>query len=93
MSIITNAQKTGFDSAKVKKGDFIRAKYKTWGSAHNGLVAGVNEKEIRILYIPEIGNVTNYFVIPVTEVENGLWKITISADLITTETEGDENDV
>ena len=92
MSITTNTTAPTFNSAKVQKGDFIRAKYRSWEKPHNGLVANVTEDEIHVLYVPDIGNVTNYFVIPIAEVAEGLWTLSVSADMEAVETEGGNDD-
>lgn len=92
MSITKDATAPTFDSVKIQKGSFIKAKYCSWEKPRNGLVANVTEDEIRVLYVPDIGNVTNYFVIPIAEVAEGRWTISISVDMETVETEGGNDD-
>lgn len=92
MSVIINTTKCEFDNAKVKKGDLISARYNSWEKPQNGLVAAVSSAEIRVLFIPAIGNVSNYFTIPIDEVQKGQWEIKVSDTLMTEETEGEAND-
>lgn len=89
MSILTTNTITAIDNSKITKGDFIRAKYSAWEKAHNGIVAGVTSDEIRVLYIGDGGNVTNYFTISADEIEEGLWELAWSSDLTEVQEEGD----
>ena len=81
MSLIIQSEVDAFDVKNIKKSDFIRVKYKTWSSYINGIVAQVTENEIRAFYIADIGNVTNYVIIPINSVVNGDWEIVWSHDL------------
>lgn len=92
MSILTTSTEKAFDKAKIAKGDLIRAKYAGWDEAVNGIVARVEDTEIRVLYVGTITNVTNYFTINADEVGDGKWDISWSHDLTKTETEGEDND-
>lgn len=92
MSILTTNTEKAFDKAKIAKGDLIRAKYAGWDEAVNGVVARVEDTEIRVLYVGTITNVTNYFTIKADEVSDGKWDISWSHDLTKTETEGEDND-
>lgn len=85
MSILTTSSITAIDTTKIEKGHFIRAKYAAWKKAHNGIVARVSPDEIRVLYIGDGGNVTNYFTITADEIKEGLWTLSWSADLTETE--------
>lgn len=92
MSILTTSTEKAFDKAKIAKGDLIRAKYAGWDEAVNGIVARVEDTEIRVLYVGTITNVTNYFTINADEVSDDKWDISWSHDLTKTETEGEDND-
>ena len=81
MSILKIFPQVAFDKSLIKKNDFIRAQYSKWDEPQNGIVASVTDNEIRVLYIPSVGNVTNYFNIPSDEVEKGLWSLSWSSDL------------
>lgn len=88
MSLLTTSSITGIDKSKIAKGDFIRAKYHSWEKPHNGIVAEVTVGEIRVLYIGDGGNVTNYFEITADEIAAELWEISWSSDLTETQEEG-----
>ena len=81
MAILTSSTVTTIDMQKIAKGAFIRAKYHTWRQPYNGIVANVTESVIRVLYIGDGGNITNYFVISADEIEQGLWALSWSDDL------------
>lgn len=81
MSILHNFPQVAFDKSLIKKNDFIRAQYSKWDEPQNGIVASVSDNEIRVLYIPRVGNVTNYFNILSDEVDKGLWSLSLSSDL------------
>ena len=49
MPILTTSTEKAFDKAKIAKGDLIRAKYAGWDEAVNGIVARVEDTEIRVL--------------------------------------------
>ena len=89
MSLLTTGSITVIDRNKIAKGDFIRAKYHSWEKTHNGIVAEVTVGEIRVFYIGDGGNMTNYFEITADEIANGLWEISWSSDLTETQEEGD----
>lgn len=90
MAIIKTTTYTGIDTTSISKGDFIRAKYHTWSSYHNGIVAAVRRDEIKVLYIGDGGNVTNYFTITASEIVSELWDLSWSTDLSSVYTAGDE---
>lgn len=90
MAIIKTTTITGIDTERISKGDFIRAKYHSWNNYHNGIVAGVTRDEIKVLYIGDGGNVTNYFTITASEIESELWDLSWSTDFTSIYTAGDE---
>lgn len=87
MAIIKNITTDVFDTASVKRGDFIRARHRSWAEDDivNGLVASVSEKKIIVAFLPEVRNVRSHFYIPVNEVVDGQWSIIISKDLTESE--------
>ncbi len=85
--IIDNIEKA-FDASSIHKGDLIRAQYHTWTEAINGLVTAVSEDKLTVLFLPGLGNVTNYFTILASEVSAGKWAVKWSADLVTINAEG-----
>lgn len=90
MALLTTTSITAIDTDAISKGDLIRAKYSSWENAINGVVAGVTDTLIRVLYIGTGGNVTNYFAITADELEDGLWDVSWSADLDTINTTDEE---
>lgn len=88
MPLMIEKNETGFDKEAICKGNFIRAKYHVWPNPQNGIVVAVSDKKLTVLYLPEIGNVSNYFVIPVSEAASGLWTVEWSADLETVQRHG-----
>ena len=68
MALLKYMNQSVFDTNKVHKGDLIRAKYISWPNARNGIVTSVNDNKLMVLFLPDIGNVTNYFFILASEV-------------------------
>lgn len=88
MPIIIESTRPVFDTSRISKGDFIRAQYAAWDKPWNGLVMVASESELSVLFLPGIGNVSNFFPVKAEEVAAGKWTITWSKDLETVETEG-----
>lgn len=88
MSLIIDSTEKVFDTASIHKGDLIRAKYSTWDEPRNGIVTAVSEDKLTVLFLPGLGNVTNYFVILASEVAAAKWAVRWSTDLLTINTEG-----
>lgn len=83
MPLIIDSTGKVFDEASIHKGDLIRAKYNTWTEARNGIVTAVSEEKLTVLFLPGLGNVTNYFTIQAEEVNEGSWTVKWSTDLAT----------
>lgn len=93
MPLITDTINKVFDKASVHKGDLIRAKHVTWDEPRNGIVTTVSDNKLTVLFLPGLGNVTNYFTILASEVETGKWTVrwTTDMEIINTEdTAGEE---
>ena len=88
MPLITDSTEKVFDTTSVHKGDLIRAKYSGWDEPRNGIVTAVSEDKLTVLFLPGLGNVTNYFAILAAEIEAGKWAVKWSADLETIDVEG-----
>lgn len=88
MPLIKDSSIKAFDLDAIHKGDLIRAQYQTWPEPRNGVVAAASEKELAVLYLPGLGNVSNYFPITASEVEAGLWAVKWSNDLERIDTQG-----
>ncbi|MCD8195890.1 MAG: DUF5026 domain-containing protein [Lachnospiraceae bacterium] len=92
MALIAEETASVFDSSAIQRGDFIRAQYHRWDEPHNGLVANVTDDTIWVLYLTDIGNVSNFFTIRRKEVEEGLWSIQWSTDMETVNTTEESED-
>lgn len=87
MPLIKEGSIRAFDTEAIHKGDLVRAQYHTWPKPRNGLLASVNEERLTVLFLPGLGNVSNYFPIAAAEVAAGLWKVRWSSDLETVDAE------
>ncbi len=88
MSLIISTTEQVFNPQDIEQGDLIRAKYSGWGSWRNGIVTAVQPDKLTVLFLPGVGNVTNYFQIAASEVEAGSWAVKWTTDLVTIKTEG-----
>ena len=88
MPLITDSTEKIFDTTSVHKGDLIRAQYSGWDEPRNGIITAVSEEKLTVLFLPGLGNVTNYFVILATEVQAGKWVVRWTTDLVTINAEG-----
>ncbi len=70
-----------FDLEQVSRGDLCWAKHCTWNKGEAGFITSATEKQLIIQYHPRIGNVTNHFRVPISEVADGQWEIRWSADM------------
>ena len=86
MELIITTETSTINTDAIGRGCFIRAKYKSWTEARNGLVATATRDEIRVIWEPSIRNVTNYFTITAEEIAAGLWTVAWSADMETIHT-------
>lgn len=92
MPLIIDGTGKIFDTTSVQKGDLIRAKYAGWDKPRNGIITTVSEKALTVLFLPGIGNATNYYKVLATEVQKGKWIIRWSSDLKTINAEGDDSE-
>ena len=83
MELISAAGGPVINAEAIAKGDLIRAKYSAWSEERNGQVAAVTRDEIRVIWQPNIRNVTNFFSIFAAEIADGLWSVKWSPDLET----------
>jgi|LSQX01.1.fsa_nt_gb hypothetical protein len=90
MPIIKDIAEKIFDPEYVQKGNLINARREGWTEPKNGIITAVTDKQITVLMLPGIGNVTNYFVIPASEVVGGeTWELKWTNDLVTIYTDGE----
>lgn len=83
MELITKSDAPAINAEAIQKGDLIRAKYSAWSEERNGQVAAVTRDEIRVIWQPNIRNVTNFFSIMADELADGLWAVKWTPDMET----------
>lgn len=81
MALVVDKPIASFDLSKVKCGDLLWGKHKTWTGGKAGFVTSAREDQLIVQYYPGIGNVTNHFIIPAAEAAAGDWILRWSADL------------
>ena len=81
MALVIEQPKAVFDLAEIKRGDLLGGRHRTWKEGKAGFVTSTTEGQLIAQYYPGIGNVTNHFIIPVSEVADGQWEIRWSADM------------
>lgn len=81
MSLVIKKTVMTYDVSRIKRGYLLYGKHYTWSDGKSGFVTSVTENQLIVQYQPDIGNVTNHFVIPVSEVTDGEWEISWSSDL------------
>lgn len=97
MGLIITEPMAVFDVSHIKRGDLIWAKHRTWTEGKAGFVTSVKNNQVIAQYHPGIGNVTNHFIISISEVLANDWTIRWSEDLLEIhaydlETEGEGED-
>lgn len=89
MPIIKDNVTKIFDPEYVQKGNLINAKRAGWTEPKNGIITAVTDEQLTVLTLPGIGNVTNYFVIPASEVADGkTWELLWTKDMKNIYTDG-----
>ena len=83
MELLSTTGAPGINAEAIAKGDLIRAKYSAWAEERNRQVAAVTRHEIRVIWQPNIRNVTNFFTITAEEIKDGLWTVKWTPDLET----------
>ena len=83
MELIGKSDAPVINAEAIAKGDLIRAKYSAWSEERNGQVAAVTQDEIRVIWQPNIRNVTNFFTITAEEIKDGLWTVKWTPDMET----------
>ncbi len=82
MALVTEVPRAAFDMKEIKRGHLLWGRHRTWNEGKAGFVTSVTEDQIIVQYYPGIGNVTNHFIIPVSEAADGQWEIRWSADMV-----------
>lgn len=81
MLLIIEKPTAAFDTTQIKRGYLLWGRHSTWNEGKAGFVTSATESELIVQYYPGIGNVTNHFVIPVSEVAEDQWEIRWSSDM------------
>lgn len=81
MGLIVDSVSKVFDTAQIEKGYLVYAKHRTWAEGKAGFVTAVTDTQITVQYHPGIGNVTNHFFLPASEVAAGEWEVRWSKDM------------
>lgn len=81
MALVITEKAPIFDLEKIRIGDFVRARHRTWKEEMNGIVVSVHPEQARIIYLPGIYHAIRYFTIRAQELHDGEWAIMHSRDL------------
>ena len=81
MALVIERPRAVFDLDGIKCGHLLWGRHRTWKEGKAGFVTSATEGQLIAQYYPGIGNVTNHFIIPVSEVADGQWEIRWSADM------------
>lgn len=81
MALLTEKPAAAFDLTQIGRGCLLWAKHFSWDEGKAGFVTAATENRLIAQYYPGIGNVTNHFIIPVSEAADGQWEIRWSADM------------
>ena len=81
MSLVIEKPRAAFDTSQIKRGYLLWGRHSTWNEGKAGFVTAATEDQLIVQYYPGIGNVTNHFIIPVSEAVEGQWEIRWSADM------------
>ena len=81
MSLVIEKPRVAFDMSQIERGHLLWGRHSTWSEGKAGFVTAATEDQLIVQYYPGIGNVTNHFMIPVSEAVSGQWEIRWSADM------------
>ena len=81
MALVIEKPVESFDLEQIRRGYLLWGRHYTWNEGRAGFVTSATEDQLIVQYHPGIGNVTNHFMIPVSEVVSGQWEIRWSADM------------
>lgn len=81
MTLVIEKPTAAFDISQIKRGCLLWGRHSTWNEGKAGFVTAATEDQLIVQYYPGIGNVTNHFIIPVSEAAGGQWEIRWSADM------------
>lgn len=81
MALVIEKPRAAFDLSEIERGHLLWGRHHTWLEGKAGFVTSATEDQLIVQYYPGIGNVTNHFIIPVSEVVDGQWEIRWSDDM------------
>lgn len=81
MALVIEKPISSYDLTQIERGYLLWGKHYTWNEGKAGFVTSATEEQLIVQYHPGIGNVTNHFIIPVSEAVDGQWEIRWSADM------------
>lgn len=81
MALVIEKSVPLFNLEQIARGDLLWGRHSSWKEGRAGFVTSATEEQLMIQYYPGMGNITNHFKIPITEVRDGQWEIRWSADL------------
>ena len=81
MALVAEKRGAAFDLAEIRRGYLLWGRHCTWNEGKAGFVTSAAKDQLIVQYYPGIGNVTNHFIIPVSEAADGQWEIRWSADM------------
>lgn len=81
MALVIEKPIAAFDTTQIKRGCLLYGKHISWSEGRAGFVTAATNTELIVQYHPGIGNITNHFRIPVSEVIEGQWEIRWSSDM------------
>lgn len=81
MALVIEKSAKTYDLTQIQRGYLLWGRHYTWNEGKAGFVTAATEDQLIVQYHPGIGNVTNHFVIPVSEAVEGQWEIRWSKDM------------
>lgn len=86
MALVVEQSKVSFDLTQIGRGCLLWGKHCTWKKGKAGFVTSATKEQLTVQYHPGISNVTNHFIVPVSEAAEGQWEIRWSVDLLEIQT-------
>ncbi len=81
MPLVIEKPRAAFDMSQIERGYLLWGRHSTWNEGKAGFVTAATEDQLIVQYYPGIGNVTNHFIIPVSEAAEGQWEIRWSSNM------------
>lgn len=81
MALVIEKPVASFDLSQIQRGYLLWGRHSTWNEGKAGFITSATESQLIVQYYPGVGNVTNHFIIPVSEVAESQWELRWSADM------------